>query len=123
MQLERRRTEWQVVKGLCRGVTDPLWQPLWIDARALCPEDFTQADLGMVFVILKGFRQVFIQEQGTHPESFRGVLSGVLSKELETASLGSFNVEGLLNASPTDLRLPELKEEIQSLLRDKRGVQ
>lgn len=118
MQLERRRTEWQVVKGLCRGLTDPLWQPLWIDACALCSEDFTQADLGMVFKILKGFRQVFIQELVTHPASFRGVLS----KELETASLGSFNVEGLLNASPTDLRLPELREEIQSLLREKRGV-
>ncbi|TAJ25430.1 MAG: hypothetical protein EPO64_08215 [Nitrospirae bacterium] len=100
-------------------MTDPLWQPLWIDACALCPEDFTQADLGMVFKILKGFRQVFIQEQIADPESFRVVLS----KELEMASLGSFNVDSLLNSSPTDLCLPELREEIRSLLREKRGVQ
>ena len=109
MQLERRRTEWQVVKGLCRGLTDPPWQPLWVEVAPLRPEDFTHADLGWVFTILNMFHH--------EPARLAAGLPVALRNELAAAGLGGFSVEGLLSPVPTDLGLPELIEEVRGLLR------
>ncbi len=109
MQLERRRTEWQVVKGLCRGLTDPLWRPLWVEAAPLRPEDFTHADLGWVFTILNTFHH--------EPARLAAGLPVVLQAELAAVDLGGFSMDGLLSPVPTDLGLPELIEEVRGLLR------
>lgn len=120
MDLEQRRREWRVLQGLCRGLTDCLlWEPLWVEAATLRPNNFTHDDLGKVFRILKEIHEVCHREQIGIPEDFLGVLR----KELEAVNLGAFSVECLLNSSSTDLCLPELREEIRSLLRAKRGVQ
>lgn len=109
INFERRRTEWQLVKGLCRGLTDPLRQPLWVEAAPLRPKDFTHADLGRVFTILNTFHR--------EPARLAAGLPVALRNELAAVALGGFSVEGLLSPLPTDLGLPELIEEVRGLLR------
>lgn len=109
MQLARRRAEWQVIKGLCRGLSDPLWRPLWAEVALLRPEVFTHADLGRVFTILNTFHD--------EPVRLAAGLPVVLQNELAAVGLGGFSVDGLLSPVPTDLGPPELIEEVRGLLR------
>lgn len=105
--MDRRRKEWRVLKGLCRGLRDPLWYPLWEDAVALHPDCFTQIDLRKVYEILDTIHQQHLDVAND--------LSGMLSKSLAAVYLGGFNVESLLTSSPRDSSLSELKELISGL--------
>lgn len=105
--MDRRGREWRALKGLCRGLRDPLWYPLWEDAVALHPDCFTQTDLRKVYEILDTIHQ-------QHPDVAND-LSRMLSKSLAAVYLGGFNVESLLTCSPGDSSLSELKELISGL--------
>lgn len=98
-----------MVKDLCRGLTDPPWLPLWVEAASLRPEDFTHEDLGEVFKILKTFHH--------EPARLAAGLPVALQNELAAVGLGGFSVDGLLSPVPTDLGPPELIEEVRGLLR------
>ncbi len=107
MDLERRRTEWQVLKGLCRGLTDPLWDELWREALGVHPDCFTQTDLREAFKTLHVLHRL---ERST-PEDF----PGILQQQLEAAGLGGFNWHSLFTPSPSDPDIRDLRERIKSL--------
>lgn len=111
MDLHRRRIEWHILKGLCRGLSDPAWEPLWDGAAWLRPEDFSHADLGKVFNVLRSFRRERQNLRVSDDE-----LAAALRAELGWQGLGGFSVECLLSPSPTDPETAALREGIQMLL-------
>lgn len=111
MDLDRRRIEWQVLKRLCRELTESSAEPLWDEAGWLCPDDFSHGDLGKVFRVLRAFRREQRRLLVSADE-----LADALRAELGWMGLGGFSVECLLSRSSADPAPETIRDHVQMML-------